>query len=117
MASVFPHPLCDRTVTVYRCREDTVSREVFENCYYACKDVQKQTEEGVRFERTFLLMVPGDTQTVFPGDRIFDGEGPVITAAEWERFLPSAVPGLSEAAYACVHRWDKAITHTEAGRK
>lgn len=117
MGNPFPYPLCDQVVTVYGLLDGKVTRRVVENAYYAYEDVRRETEEGSRLDRRFLLILPGDSQVIFPGDRVYDGLGPEITADAWETFLPVTVPGLSEAEYARVWRWDGRIAHTEAGRK
>lgn len=111
------YPLCKQTVTVYRRQGQCVLRQVFGNCYYEWQDCLHEAEEGIRMERKFLLVIPGAVQTVFAGDRILEGEGPEITAAEWADFIPVKVPGLSEAAYAVCRRHGGNICHTEAGRK
>lgn len=107
---MFPYPLCDRTVTLYRQEEDRVSRRVLEGCFYRFEDAQNQE----RFTRKFLLIRPG-AEEIRPGDRVFDGIGP--EEVSWENFLPVNVPGLSEAAYAAPWHWEGKIAHWEAGRK
>ena len=107
---MFPYPLCDRTVTVYRNENGQVNRRVLTGCFYRYEDVL--TED--RFTRKFLLIRPG-AEAFRPGDRIFEGIGP--EQVDWERFLPVAVPGLSEAAYATPWHWQGEIAHWEAGRK
>lgn len=111
------YPLCCQTVTVYRRQGQSVLRQVFDNCYYEWQDCLREEEEGIRMERKFLLVIPGDIQGIFVGDRILEGEGPEIIAAEWADFIPVKVSGLSEAAYAVCRRVDGNICHTEAGRK
>lgn len=111
------YPLCHQTVTVYHREGQQIIRKVAENCYYHWQDQKLVDAEGVRLDRKFLLILPGDTQGVFPGDRIYDGEGPEVSLGQWAEFLPVLVPGLSEAAYAICHSFDGRICHTEAGRK
>lgn len=111
------YPLCRQKVTIYRRKGQSVLRQVFDNCYYQWQDCLREAEEGTRMERKFLLVIPGDVQTVFPGDRIFEGEGPQITITEWADFIPVKVAGLSEAAYATCRSSGSNICHTEAGRK
>ena len=104
------YPLCDRTVTVYRLEKGQVHRRVLTQCFYRYEDVAAED----RFTRKFLLICPG-TEALRPGDRIFDGIGP--EQVDWAQFLPVAVPGLSEAAYAAPRHWQGSIAHWEAGRK
>ena len=115
MGNPFVYPLCDQVVTVYGLLDGKLTRRVLENVYYAWEDIRQETQEGIRLDRRFLLIVPGACQQVFPGDRVFDGIGP--EAVDWEAFLPATVPGLSQVDYARVWRWDGRIVHTEAGRK
>lgn len=109
------YPLCDQTVTVYRKTGSQISRQVVENCYLQLQDVQEAGITGSRQERKFLLVMPGQTQRVFAGDRIFDGVGPHVT--DWASFIPVKVPGLVQAAYAQPYYMNGALCHVEAGRK
>ena len=109
--SLLDYSLCDRTVTVYRFSKNKLQRLVVEGCYYAYED---GLDMG-GFDRKFLLVMPGDCQRVFPGDRIFDGIGP--EEVDWERFIPVKVAGLSEAAYVRPWFWGGSMQHVEAGRK
>lgn len=110
-------PLCDRTVTVYRYDGKQVLRQVVEGCWYEYADHLLPEGLGSRLERKFLLILPGEPQRVFPGDRIYDGIGPEITAEQWAAFLPVNVPGLSQAEYAKPWYKEGVLVHTEAGRK
>ncbi len=109
------YPFCDKTVTVYRLQDGQVHRTVVENCFYRWEDTNITGDTGDRFARKCLLIQPGDTQKVFPGDRVMPGEGP--ESVDWDTFLPASVPGLSQIAYAAPWYWDGHISHTEAGRK
>lgn len=108
------HPLCDRTVTLYGMEQGRIIRIVAENCYYAWEDAWEQTQDGPRFQRNFLLILP-KACPLRPGWRILEGVGP--KNVDWASFLPVTVPGLSEAAY--VKPWYLAgrLHHIEAGRK
>lgn len=106
------YSLCCQTVTVYRMGGH---REVLENCRYAWEDRLLREETGNRWERTFLLIVPGEEQKVFPGDRVYPGIGP--ESVDWNAFLPVNTPGLSEASYAKLCFWQDRPVHTEAGRR
>ena len=116
MDNPFPYPLCSQTVTVYHKTGSAVERRVAPGCYYHYEDVCTEDAVGIRRRRKFLLIQPGEKR-IYPGDRIFDGVGPEVTAADWAGFLPIGVPGLSEAAYATPWHWEGRLCHTEAGRK
>ena len=65
---------------------------------------------------SFLLVVPGDTQAVFTGDKVMMGIGPEIaTRDDWAAFIPSKFPGLVVVRYADPKYWNGQIVHTEAG--
>lgn len=108
---------CDRTVTVYRKEQGQVKRLVVENCFYHHQLVQRETGYGKRLDRLFLLVMPGQHQRVFPGDRIYDGIGPAAGDIDWGSFVPAAVEGLSQVAYVTPWYWEGKLCHVEAGRK
>jgi len=58
---------------------------------------------------------PGESQQVFPGDRVYEGVGPI--EVDWDTFIPVLVEGLGEVAYATAYYWQGDFCHTEAGRK
>ena len=109
------YSLCRQTVTVYRKQGDEIRRQVVDGCYYGWQEQEITDEWGCRRETTFLLIMPGSTQQVFVGDRVYDGIGP--EAVQWQSFLPVNVAGLGEVAYVKPCRWDGEICHVEAGRK
>ena len=109
------YSLCNRTVTVYRNTNGSLQRLVVEGCHYVWEDVTVTDVAGTRFERRFLLIMPGSCQRVFPGDRIYDGIGP--EEVNWREFIPVKVAGLSETAYVRPRWWGGEICHVEAGRK
>lgn len=109
------HSLCNQTVTVYRNDNGSLQRFVAEDCHYVWEDVTVTDVAGTRFERRFLLIMPGSRQRVFPGDRIYNGVGP--EAVNWREFIPVKVEGLSETAYVRPRWWGGEICHVEAGRK
>lgn len=106
----------EQTVTVYRKEGDQILRRVLEGCFYRWKLEQRSDEWGSRQQTSFLLVIPGE-DPIRPGDRVYDGDGPQVSAAQWAQFLPVHVPGLSEVAYTQVCRWNDRVAHTEAGRK
>ena len=109
--SLVSYDLCCQTVTVYRFSRGKLQRLVVEGCYYAYED--RLGVEG--FQRNFLLIMPGDCQRVFVGDRIYDGIGP--EEVDWRSFVPAAVPGLGEVAYVRPWFYGGSMQHLEAGRK
>ena len=108
------YPLCDRTVTVYRLREGSVQRQVFDGCYFQRTDKLAADSRGLRKERSFLLILPGEKE-IYPGDRIYEGEGPAVTASDWQDFIPENQPALVVAQYTKPFRWNGELCHTEAG--
>ena len=110
--SLVDYGLCRQTVTVYRQEAGQLQRLVVNGCYYAYEDV---CDENRRFDRKFLLVMPGVCQRVFPGDRIYDGVGP--EEVDWQTFIPVQVAGLSEVAYVRPWFYGGVMQHLEAGRK
>jgi len=111
------YPLCDRTVTVYRKQGNSILRQVIEGCYYTCEQAQTLDANGCRTKTRFLLVIPGDAQKVFVGDRVMDGIGPHITPQQWPNFLPVNTPTLSQVEYVLPCYRDGRLCHVEAGRK
>lgn len=103
------------TVTVYRKEKDGISRQVLENCFLSWEEQVVTDTFGTRKGTEFLLICPGKTQTVFPGDRIYAGIGP--EEVQWGEFLPAAVPGLGQVSYVRTYRLNGEICHTEAGSR
>ena len=105
------YPLCQQTVTLYRKQGDTLLRQVVEGCYleWKCQAVPGDARQ----ERQFMLVMPGNIQRVFPGDRILEGVGP--EEVDWERFLPVYVDGLLIVEHVKRFYWNGALCHVEAG--
>ena len=114
MMSPMAYPLCRQRVTLYRKTEAGVSRQVLEGCFLRWQDCLTDGENGPRFQRKFLLIVPGAVD-IRPGDRVQEGDGAEV--ADWDSFLPVTVPGLCQVQYAIAHKWQAEVCHTEAGRK
>lgn len=109
--------LCNQTVTVYHRDADRYARTVYRNAFLDFRKTQTVDKTGSREEHSFLLVIHGDSQTVFVGDKVMLGEGPEITGKEaWAAFIPSRVPGLAVVGYAEPKYWNGKIVHTEAGR-
>ncbi len=114
MACPVDYSLCCQTVTVYRKQENRVLRQVVEGCYLEHRDKLAGRLTGDQQERSFLLIMPGNIQRVFPGDRVLRGIGPVVS--DWESFIPETVAGLVEVEYTTPCYWENEICHVEAGR-
>lgn len=111
------YSLCDQTVTLYRKNPEGILRLELFDCFFLWKDGVSYDRLGKQQERKFLLIQPGEEQLVFPGDRVFAGIGPEIALEDWNTFIPQAVDGLAQVAYAAPYYWQGQFCHTEAGRK
>lgn len=112
------YDLCNQTVTVYH-KEDSgaaYTRKVYARAFLDRKKTQSVDKTGSRDANSFLLVIPGNEQTVFVGDKVYEGIGPEISTAEaWRQFIPSTTPELVVVSYADPKRWNGKIVHTEAG--
>lgn len=107
--------LCNQTVTVYHKSADGISRTVCK-AFFDFRKTQNVDKTGSNDANSFLLVVPGERQTVFPGDKVILGEGAEIaTDKDWAAFIPAKVPGLVVVSYADPKYWNGKIVHTEAG--
>ena len=108
--------LCNQTVTVYHKDGDTITRAVYNRAFIDFRKTQTTDKTGSKEANSFLLVIPGDSQTVFVGDKVLLGEGPEITTAkEWTAFVPVKVPGLVVGDDVDPKYWNGEIVHTEAG--
>lgn len=110
--------LCNQTVTLYHWNGcDDVTRRVIENgAFLDFRKVQSIGKTGSREANNFLLVIPCSEVLVAVGDKVFHGEGPEITtAAEWRKFIPSAVPGLAVVEWVDPKYWQDRLVHVEAG--
>ena len=111
------YSLCQQTVTIYRRQADAIVRQVVDGCFFRLEHQQKLDTLGCHREKPFLLIMPGDAQCVFPGDRVMEGVGPEVSPEEWSRFVPALVEGLAQISYATPFCWEGRICHVEAGGK
>ena len=110
------YSLCDQTVTVYHKDGDKYTRTVYDRAFLDFRKTLTTDKTGSKESNSFLLVIPGDTQAVFVGDKVILGEGPEITTAkDWTAFVPVKVPGLVVVDYVDVKYWRGQIVHTEAG--
>ncbi len=117
MTSPLDYSLCNQTVTVYRKEKSTIRKQQISGCYFTWEEVQTEDEFGVRRETKCLLILPGDDQRVFIGDRVYNGVGPDVSIREWGSFIPVNVAGLAEINYVAPYYWEGELCHIEAGRK
>lgn len=110
------YDLCKQTVTVYHNEGGQITRKVYEKAFFEQKKTQSVDKTGSREANSFLLVIPGDTQTVFVGDKVLEGVGPEIsTTSEWAAMVPTKVQGLVMVDYADCKHWLGRTVHTEAG--
>lgn len=109
--------MCNQTVTVYHKDEGTYTRKVIENgAFLDFKKTQSVDKTGSKEANSFLLVVPGDTQAVFVGDKVMMGVGPEISTLDtWAAFNPKEVPDVVVVKYVDTKYWNGQIVHTEAG--
>lgn len=109
-------PLCRQTVTVYHKEGEVYARKVYTNAFFDHKKTVSVDKTGSQEANSFLLVIPGDVQTVFVGDKVYDGTGPKIeTAEQWRNFVPANFSGLVVVKYADCKKWGGTVVHTEAG--
>lgn len=110
------YSLCNQTVTVYHKDGDTITRTVHSRAFLDFRKTQTTDKTGSREANSFLLVIPGDTQAVFIGDKVLLGVGQEVTTAKaWTALVPVKVPGLVVVSYVDVKYWCGKIVHTEAG--
>lgn len=108
--------MCNQTVTVYHQNGNKYVRTVYDHAFLDYKKTQTVDKTGSKEANSFLLIIPGDAQSVFIGDKVYDGVGPEIADREaWAAFIPSKVSGLVVVSYADPKKWNGTIVHTEAG--
>ncbi len=114
-SSPVDYRLCDQTVTVYHREGSTVTATVYKNAFFDMRKSRTVDKEGTREANAFLLVIPGNSQAVFPGDKVLLGEGPQVSAEQWLSFVPAEVENLAIVSHAGVKYWKGSIVHTEAG--
>lgn len=108
--------LCKQTVTVYRKEGEQYTRKVYDKAFLDHKKTQTVDKTGSKEANSFLLVIPGDVQSVFVGDKVYDGIGPEISDREaWAAFIPAKDPNVVVVSYADPKKWNGSIVHTEAG--
>ena len=114
--------LCNQTVTVYHKTEEngvcTYLRTVHEKkAFLDFRKTVSVDKLGATESNSFLLVIPGSVQSVYPGDKVYLGTGPEITSGDYwaKEFIPSKVDGLVVVKHADPKYWNGKIVHTEAG--
>ena len=108
--------LCNQTVTVYHQADGEYIRTVHTNAYLDFRKNLSVDKTGSKEANSFLLVLPGEEQQVFTGDKVLLGVGPEIGSREdWAAFIPSKVNGLVVVSYVDPKYWNGQMVHTEAG--
>ena len=108
--------LCNQTVTVYHKAGDTITRIVHNRAFLDFRKNQTVDKTGSREVNSFLLVIPGDTQAVFAGDKVLLGVGSEITTKEaWAALIPTTTLHLVVVKHADPKYWNGQLVHTEAG--
>lgn len=113
--------LCNQTVTVYRKTEENGAtrfvKTVHKKAFLDFRKTVSTDKLGATESNSFLLVIPGSVQTVFPGDKVLLGAGADIPSGDYwaKEFIPSKVDGLVVVKYADPKYWNGKIVHTEAG--
>lgn len=110
------YSLCNQTVTIYHRDGNLYTSAVHHRAFFEFKKTEDVNKIGSHEKTGFLLVIPGDKQAVFAGDKIFLGEGKEVSTPEaWAAMNPVEVPNLAVVSYATPKFWNGAIIHTEAG--
>lgn len=110
-----------QTVTLYHWEQDTVRRTVLRGVHWQRGRRAVPERTGTRTGTMMLLVIPaaagqpGQDYPLQPGDRVFDGEGPVLSAAEWPAFVPAADPRVAVVEYVTPFTLRGRFHHVEAG--
>lgn len=110
MRNPIHYGLCRQTVTVYHREGEIVRRTVIPNAFLELRRKRSLDRQGSRDSFGFLLVIPGEAQSVFVGDKILHGTGPEIDRAGWNSFTDCCVAQWAEQKF-----WEGRPVHTEAG--
>ena len=103
-------------MTVYHKDGDTYKRTVYDRAFLDFKKTETTSNTGSREANSFLLVIPGETVSLFVGDKVMLGEGPAVsTREEWAKLIPATTPGLVVVQYVDPKYWNGRVVHTEAG--
>ena len=113
--------LFSQTVTLYRLEGDTVRRTVLRGVHRQRGRRALPENAGTRTGTMMLLVIPaaageyGQDYLLDPGDRVCDGEGPALTAADWPGFVPAADRRVAVVEYVTPFTLGDRVHHVEAG--
>ncbi len=108
--------MCRQTVTVYHKDGEAYTRTVHKNAFLDFRKNQTVDKTGSKETNSFLLVIPGDTQMVYVGDKVLLGEGPEVTTREaWAQLIPSTTENLVVVKYVDPKYWGTQMVHVEAG--
>lgn len=130
--------LYGQTVTVYHpiATKKRVDRFILRDVFCQIGSREVPDAAGAKAGAAMLLVVPAVTQgaagagdtgdalremrygedyRVAGGDRVLLGEGPEVTWAEWQTFVPAEVDGLGAITYVLPLYLRGALHHVEAG--
>lgn len=108
--------MCRQTVTVYHKDGDSYTATVHRKAFLDFRKNQTVDKTGSKESNSFLLIIPGDAQAVFAGDKVRMGEWPEsVTREEWADLIPVKVPDLVVVKYVDPKYWGTQFVHTEAG--
>lgn len=107
---------CNQTVTLYHDEKGVYRRTVCKSAFLEFRKIHNLERTGSRDASSFLLVIPGSVQLVWPRDKVLLGVGPEIsTSEEWRNFIPAKVPGLVVVEYVDLKFWYGKLAHVEAG--
>ena len=122
MLNVRKHPpvdygKCCQTVSIYHQEgPGQYSRQGGCRAFFEFRRRKGLSKTGSVGESSFLLVFPGDSVPVRPGDKVLLGEGPEVNSREdWAAFIPAKVPGLVVVEYVEPRYWQGKLCHIEAG--
>lgn len=116
--SINDYRLCNQTVTVYHEEGGEVTRTYHPKAYLDFKKTENTDRTGQSEANGFLLVIPGSTQAVRIGDKVFHGVGPEVPQDAqnwWRTFVPAKVDGLVVVKTVDCKYFGGKMVHTEAG--
>ena len=111
------------TVTLYHAdaAAQTVVRTVLRGVCWQQGRRELPDAGGTRRGTALLVVIPettaryGADYTLAPGDKLFPGEGPALTWADWPGFVPAADRRVAVVEYVTPFTLGGRVHHVEAG--